>query len=718
MRSRRRALTGEESDLGSKVDLFDANALSVSRVDLQPNRDRAMCGIAGILSSRPVDASIVQRMTSPISHRGPDDHGVWLDDRAVVGLGHRRLSIVDLSPLGHQPMLSSEGRFVLSFNGEIYNHLEIRKELEQAGNRSWRGHSDTETLVEAIAAWGLERTLKNSVGMFALALWDKQERKLSLARDRFGEKPLYYGWCSNDFVFGSELKALRGHPGFSNGINRDALRLLAARGYIPAPLSIYQGIFKLQPGCILTLSEEAARKPSQKAFRPEQDNALTVLKRYWSYRDAVAQGLRNQIADEREAQDRLEEVLTAAIKGQSVADVPVGSFLSGGIDSSTVVALYQKHSSNSIRTFSIGFEEAGFNEAVYAAEVAKHLGTQHNEMYVSASETRDVIPSLPWMYDEPFGDSSQIPTHLVSKFARGQVTVALSGDGGDELFGGYNRYFLAAKLWETMNRFPGPLRKSLGSAMGRVPPGAWNAAVRALPGARRPAHFGMKVQKAFRTMSHASALEDIYNSFLDEWTVAGTPVLGSTTVPAGCDFDFDVGEASPDTVRMMYCDAVSYLPDDILCKVDRASMAVSLESRVPFLDHRVAELAAKIPLSMKIKDNQGKNILRKVLYSHAPEHLFDRPKAGFGIPVGEWIRGPLRPWAEELLDPSRLKSEGYLDAAKLQQRWSEHKKGGIDHTQSLWPILMFQAWHEALPRSGEHAPHLPEMPPSPAVAAS
>ena len=654
-----------------------------------------MCGIAGLVSERPIDEALIGYMTDAIAHRGPDDLGSWTDESGRVGLGHRRLSIVDLSPLGHQPMASRDGRWVISYNGEIYNHQELRAELSSAGIGDWRGHSDTETLVEAIAAWGLETTLRKSVGMFALALWDRKDRQLRLARDRFGEKPLYYGWVGGDFAFASELKAIRKHPRFDNPVRRDAVRLLLARNYIPAPLTIYEKLFKLEPGCILTIATEAHGRTLPSAPRADAGGNGIRLDRYWSYRDVVARGLDHPISDEREAEERLEQVISAAIAGQSVADVPIGAFLSGGIDSSTIVALYQAQTSRPIRTFSIGFEEAAFNEAAYAKEVAAHLGTIHNERYVTAREALEVIPSLASMYDEPFADSSQIPTHIVSRFAREQVTVAISGDGGDELFGGYNRYFLAARLWAQMNRLPASVRKSLAAGLGRVPPSAWTALSAVLPGGRRPPHFGMKVQKSLGTMRRASALDDIYNSFLDEWTVEGTPVVGAPPVPEECAFDLLPDAGAPDTARMMYCDAVSYLPDDILCKVDRASMAVSLETRVPFLDHRVAELAACIPLDMKIREGKGKHVLRRILGRHVPPRLFERPKAGFGIPVGEWMRGPLRDWCETLLSPDRLRNEGYLSPDLVRTRWDQHLSGGVDHSSSLWGILMFQAWLEA-----------------------
>ena len=654
-----------------------------------------MCGIAGLISDKKVDRALIRRMTDPIAHRGPDDEGVWIDEEAGVGLGHRRLSIVDLSPAGHQPMHSNDGRWVLDFNGEIFNHAAMRAEIDEdsRGPKSngipWRGHSDTETFIECIAAWGLEAALEKAVGQFAFALWDRKERVLRLVRDRFGEKPLYYGWAGGAFVFASELKAIRALEGFDNEIDRRAVKLLAARTYIPAPLSIYKRIFKLVPGTILTARADAARHPLDDPPAPGSREGAVSIERYWSYRDVVAAGLADPIEDEEDALAALHEELGTAIRDQSMADVPVGAFLSGGIDSSTVVALYQKYSSRPVRTFSIGFEEAGFNEAEYAKKVAAHFGADHNERYVTVRETQDVIPLLPRMYDEPFADSSQIPTHLVSRFAREQVTVALSGDGGDELFGGYNRYFGTARLWGQFKRLPGPVRRGAGRAFGALPPGLWNG----LTGGGRGPHFGTKVRKTFRTMARADRLEGVFDSFLDEWAGERSPALNGIGFPRQCAFDMDVGEGAPDATRMMYCDAVSYLPDDILAKVDRASMAVSLETRVPFLDHRVAAVAARIPERMKIKGGSGKEILKTLLYREAPRELFERPKAGFGVPVGEWIKGPLRPWAEELLDPARMKAEGYFDPAIVQRRWQQHLSGRSDSTPALWAILMFQAWH-------------------------
>ena len=641
-----------------------------------------MCGIAGLLSASRIDPELLKRMGDVIAHRGPDDDGTWMDEEGGVGFAHRRLSIVDLSPSGHQPMLSTDGRFVLNYNGEIYNHGELRRELEARGqvpDGGWRGHSDTETLVQAIAAWGLETAVGKAVGMFAFALWDRQQRVLSLVRDRFGEKPLYYGWAGKDFLFGSELKSLRLHPAFNHDIDRDALGLYAARTYVPAPRSIYRRIFKLEPGSILALTRDAAVQPS--------DAPLPVT-RYWSYRDVVRRGLADPIGNEHEALEALDGALGSAVTGQSVADVPVGAFLSGGIDSSAVCALYQRHSSNKIRTFSIAFEEAGFNEADYARQVAEHLGTVHSEHLVTVREARDVIPLLPSIYDEPFADSSQIPTFLVSRFAREQVKVALTGDGGDELFAGYNRHFQAPRLWQRLSMIPRPLRAAAGASLGRVPQRIWQQAAGMLPPRHR--HLGGKANKALRLASSAQSFDDVYAAFLDEWSGEPSPVSGFSD---GCNrVDLDLGEGAPDALRIMYCDAVSYLPDDILCKVDRASMAVSLETRVPYLDHRVAEVAAHIPLGLKVRGPTGKYILRQLLYGHVPEHLFDRPKAGFAIPVGEWIRGPLRAWAEELLDPARMASDGWFDAAIVRRRWADHLSRRRDSTQALWAVLMFQAW--------------------------
>lgn len=637
-----------------------------------------MCGIAGYLTTKQVDPALLKRMAGSLAHRGPDDEGIWLDNDGDggVGLAHRRLAILDLSPHGHQPMQSADGRWQIVYNGEIYNHGAIRAALEGEGkgpDGGWRGHSDTETLLQAIAAWGLERALSESVGMFAFALWDRRDRTLVLGRDRFGEKPLYWGWAGGDFVFGSELKAIRNHPGFPREIDRDALGLFAARGYIPAPRSIYRGIFKLEPGCILQI---ASRELDRRG------GGQPAIRRYWSYREIVGDGLGDPLP-ESQSLDALEEVLARAVADQSLADVPVGAFLSGGIDSSTIVALYQERSVRPVQTYTIGFSDHDYDEAAHARAVASALGTVHHEHHVTEREAREVIPLLPDIYDEPFADSSQIPTFLVSRFARRDVTVALTGDGGDELFAGYQRHLVGPRMWRALSRIPRPLRAAA-SPLASVPSRVWEGI---LPGPR--AHAGAKIAKGLKVAATAGGLDDIYGSFIDEWRFLRSPVIGGG---AGDPVDLDPGAGAPDAVRLMYGDAMSYLPGDILAKVDRASMAVSLETRVPFLDHRVAALAARIPLSLKIRDGKGKWILRELLARRLPRELFERPKAGFAVPVGEWIKGPLRPWAEALLEPGRMRSEGYFDPAIVQRRWKEHVSGKRNSTAAIWAILMFQAW--------------------------
>ncbi len=649
-----------------------------------------MCGIAGAVSVRPIDPPVAAALCDTLAHRGPDDAGAWFSDDRRIALLHRRLSIVDLSPLGHQPMAAVSGRYELVFNGEIYDHLAIRAELEAAGMApAWRGHSDTETLLAAIDAWGVRRAIERATGMFAIALWDRQAVTLTLARDRFGEKPLYYGWAGGMFAFASELGAIRALPGFANPVDRSALSSLLSRTYIPCPQSIYQGIFKLPPATILTLTPDAVVQPRTAPFDMGRHDGVT-LEAYWSYRDVVREGLADPYASEAESIEAVEAALSSAVMGQSIADVPVGAFLSGGFDSSTVVALYQAAARGTIRTFSIGFEEAGFDEAVYAREVAAHFGTEHREMYVGAADAIAVIPRLPAMYGEPFADSSALPTHLVSAFARQHVTVALSGDGGDELFGGYNRYLHAPRLWGALASLPHPLRRLAAGAGAQLPDAVWTALGGIAARKRRPPFFGGKVRKALRTAADARGLDDVFASLLDEWHLAATPVLG-VDGRGRPPLDLDIGDA-PDAVRMMYADATSYMPDDILTKVDRAAMSVSLETRVPFLDHHVAAAAARVPIDQKIVGGSTKHVLRQVLYRHAPRAMFERPKAGFAMPVGQWLRGPLRDWAEDLLDPARMRQEGYLDPGPIQQRWQRHLAGTAEDTPALWAVLMFQAW--------------------------
>ncbi len=682
-----------------------------------------MCGFAGFLLGQPGGLegpeALATRMANAIAHRGPDDFGAWADAQAGIALGHRRLSIVDLSTAGHQPMASSSGRFVMAFNGEIYNHLELRAELEFSpspqpspakgeGVTRWRGHSDTETLLAGFEHWGIEATLAKTVGMFAIALWDVRERTLHLARDRFGEKPLYYGWTGSGaggaFVFGSELKALRAFPGFDNPVCRQALAQYMRFMYVPAPRSIFQRIYKLEPGCLLSLKGAAPLTAPAQPLRPPAVYENLTLSRWWSLADVVQAGAHNPITDEVEAVNALEQRLADAVRLQSLADVPLGAFLSGGVDSSTIVALMQQQATRPVKTFTVGFEEAGFDESPHARAVAKHLGTDHTELFVTAAEAQAVIAQLPAMYDEPFADSSQIPTHLVCRAARQHVTVALSGDAGDELFGGYSRYFWGPRIWAKLAWLPYPVRQALGAAISAMPVAGWDALSRPvnalLPGGKGIAQAGDKAHKLAARLRGVRNLDDLYLSLVSEWQdpaqvvrgengmVQEPPSLLNEAVPA------QGMEDSP--LRMMYRDSMTYLPDDILCKVDRAAMAASLETRLPFLDHRVAELAWQLPLGMKIRGGQGKWALRQVLYKHVPRELIDRPKAGFGIPVGQWLRGPLRPWAESLLDEKRLQTEGYFYPAPIRQKWAEHLASRRDHTASLWAVLMFQSWLESV----------------------
>ena len=638
-------------------------------------------------------------MADTLYRRGPDDSGVWMDETCGAALGFRRLAILDLSDAGHQPMASHDGQLVLVFNGEIYNHHDLRAELRRAGTIvEWAGHSDTETLLAGFSAWGISGTLQRTVGMFALALWDRGARRIHLARDRFGEKPLYYGWTNGVFLFGSELIALRRYPGFDNEIDPDALALYMQYGNVPTPYSIYKHIYKLEPGCILSLPlEAAASRPSCPVFAPGREGALTV-ERYWSLADVASRGLADPLDDEHEAADRLEAALAEAVRLQSIADVPLGAFLSGGVDSSAVVALMQAQSSRRVKTFTIGFEEAAFNEAEHAKAVARHLGTEHEELYVSAQEARDVIPLLPDLYSEPFADSSQIPTYLVSRIARRHVTVALSGDGGDELFGGYTRHMWLPRIWARIGVVPPFLRRRLAAAIQRVPVSAWDRLGHASSFAHNVAGAGDKAHKLAYRLNRVIDADDLYRMLVTIWPPDAQLVTGARARPTPFTRSVETGRAFDIQHRMMLWDALTYLPDDILHKVDRASMGVSLETRAPFLDHRVAELAWRLPLRMKISQGTSKRILRKVLYRHVPKELIERPKMGFGVPIDAWLRGPLRDWAEHLLDEKTLRAQGHFDPTPIRQKWREHLSGHRNWPHELWCVLMFQAWRESASR--------------------
>lgn len=654
-----------------------------------------MCGLAGFLDVRerrdPTHwPALLDRMGEAIRHRGPDGAGTWVDDRQCLGLVHRRLAIVDLSPAGRQPMASASGRFVIAFNGEIYNHLAIRRMLEAEGAvaaQAWRGHSDTETLVEALEAWGPERALTATVGMFALALWDRATGMLTLARDRLGEKPLYYGLQDGVLLFGSELKSLRLHPAFGGRLDRGALTLYLRSSYVPAPHSIYEGICKLPAGSWMQV--QAAHLHS---------NSLPEARTYWSVSTVVAQSNADLFqGSDAEAVDALERQLREAVALQMVADVPLGAFLSGGVDSSAIVALMQAQSMRPVKTFTIGFREPGYDEADQARQVAGHLGTEHTELYVTADEARAVIPALPQMYDEPFADASQIPTHLVAKLARQHVAVSLSGDAGDELFGGYTRYLMAGPLWKRLEAIPMPLRRLLAGLLGAVPIPVWNR-LYGLVGAYLPLRARVsqpadKIQKMIDLITTVSP-KDLYGRLVSHWKMPGSVVIDGQDPPALLGDSAQWPNSRDLEHWMMAADAMTYLPDDILVKVDRAAMAVSLETRVPMLDHRVFELAWRMPLSMKIRRGQSKWLLRQVLYRHVPAELIERPKMGFAVPIDAWLRGPLRSWADALLDPARLRREGVLEASAVQRMWRSHLSGRRNLQQPLWNILMFEAWRE------------------------
>lgn len=649
-----------------------------------------VCGIWGVWLKQGGRDFSIRHLSSVLFHRGPDDAGVWHDEGNKLWLGHNRLAIQDLSSFGRQPMRSACGRYIIAFNGEIYNHMEIREQLEiQGALCRWKGRSDTETLLEAISIWGVEKALKVVTGMFAFAVWDTVRKKLVLARDRFGEKPIYYGLLRDGFAFSSELKALRMMPGFSGEIDRLALAEYMRLGYVPSPASIYSSVVKLRAGDVLFFKE-----------RNLIEKTLPEVHSYWNSIEVAESCLktRESYLSDNEAVDGLEKVLKESIRGQMVADVPLGAFLSGGIDSSIIVALMQELSIEAggppVKTFSIGFRESAYDEAPFARAVANSLLTDHTELYLGPEDALKVIPKLPYLYDEPFADSSQIPTYLVCKTAKEHVTVALSGDGGDELFGGYNRYHLAARLWQRIEKVPRPVRQLTGGVLGSIPVWFWERFFeKVFPFVDKKFHFrlpGEKIHKIGRLLG-ASNGKELYRGLVSQWD--SSVVLREHDGKNNHNY-CDLSGISSLMEEMMLLDTVTYLTDDILTKVDRAAMSVSLETRIPFLDHRVFEFSWQLPLNYKIRGGNGKWLLRRLLNRHLPASLVERPKMGFGVPIDNWLRGPLREWADELLSESRINMEGYLNAKLIRKKWIQHLSGKQNWQHQLWVVLMFQAWLE------------------------
>jgi asparagine synthase (glutamine-hydrolysing) len=659
-----------------------------------------MCGLAGYIDARGVTEkatleSVAGRMVDVLRHRGPDDHGVWADPSAGVAFGHRRLSILDLSTAGHQPMFSHRGRFVIVYNGEIYNCEQLRNALlGETPGLTFRGHSDTEVMLAAFERWGVEFSLERMNGMFAFALWDQEDRILFLARDRFGEKPLYYGWAGHNFLFGSELKALRAHPGFDAEIDRDALAAYLRFNCVPAPYSIYRDIRKLPPASLLQYSEGEIK-----------------IKSYWSLRSCVMRALSEPFCGSGEdACDELDRLLRDAVKLRMHSDVPLGAFLSGGIDSSVLVALMQAQTASPVRTFSIGFCNPAYDEAPDARAIAQHLGTDHTELYVTPDQAIGVVSSLPEIYDEPFADSSQIPTLLVSQLTRRHVTVSLSGDGGDEIFGGYNRYTWGGRLWNCFAHVPRSLRGVLADGVSAITPRAWDAAFAharpVLPRNWNQRMPGYKLHKLADLLRSADPL-NMYTKMVSHWFNPELVVWGTEArQPLHLVDDHSLALRNFEQLAM-YLDAITYLPNDILVKLDRATMAVSLEGRIPYLDPRVVEFAWSLPQTMKVQPNEGKWILRQVLHRYVPKKLVDRPKMGFGIPLDSWLRGPMRDWAETLLDPHRLQQEGFFNPEPIHKKWNQYISGRGAWQYHLWDILMFQHWLEHQ-RSVPRTQHNPE----------
>lgn len=645
-----------------------------------------MCGIAGFWSRAEASPAarlrgIAEDMATSLTHRGPDDQGIWVDERAGIALSSRRLAIIDLSIDGHQPMLSPQGRFVLTFNGEIYNYRELRRELIRIGY-TFRGASDTEVMLAALEAWGIEKALTRFNGMFAFALWDQRERTLTLGRDRAGEKPLYYGWLGRTFIFGSELCALQRHPSFTGEINTSALALYLRHQYVPAPYSIYANVATLMPGTMLQIDE--ASGPS------------TPPVTYWSLRSVAEQGIKHPLTSSyQELVADLDTLLRDAIALRMVADVPLGAFLSGGVDSSLVVALMQAQSSQRVKTFSIGFYETAFNEATYARAIAAHLGTDHTTLYVTSAEAIASITRLPAIYGEPFADPSNLPTLFLAELARKQVTVSLSGDGGDEFFGGYDRYYEVERLWSVLRHIPQGLRQMSAHALRAIPATTWRAVAEAgasvVPTLQR-----LSDPRQAQRLAEIIELDDpmaMHHNAVSYWRDIAELLPGAEEPPTAMDDQRQTIPQQNLVRRMMYMDALTYLPSNNLMKVDRASMSTSLEVRCPLLDHRVIEFAARLPGSPR-RQGQTKWLLRQILYQYVPRHLIERPKMGLRAPVALWLRGPLREWAEALLDERKLREQGIFNVTPIRTRWAEHLAGISDWHDCLWSVLMFEAWYE------------------------
>ncbi len=644
-----------------------------------------MCGLAGFWdfkanTSKTELLAIGQKMGKAISHRGPDSEGGWCDESLGLSFSHLRLAIVDLSEAGHQPMVSRSGRSVIVYNGEIYNASELR-ELLSAEGCHFRGHSDTEVILEACERWGVETTCQKLIGMFAFVFWDQKTQQLFLARDRLGIKPLYWGFNQGILFFGSQLKSFKAHPKFKPEIDKEALTSYFRFGYVPTPLSIFKNIQKLSPGSILSVD----RTQKTHEFR------------FWDLQNVIIRGKEKQsktVGNDETLIEELDLLLRDAVKRRMITDVPFGAFLSGGVDSSTVVALMQAQSDRPIKTFTIGFHEADYDEAKHAARVAKHLGTEHHELYLALNEAQTIIPDIPNWCDEPFADASQIPTYLISKLARQHVTVSLSGDGGDELFAGYNRYFVGQTFWQRIKKLPYWLRYLSACSIRQFSPNRWDSIAKIVPNRFRPRLMGDKAHKLADILAVPNGAV-FYKNLVSFWEEPAKLVLGGNEpmlYPWNLDAVFKHSSEFVESMQMM--DTLTYLPDDILTKVDRASMAVGLEARVPLLDHRVVEFAYSLPMNVKIRNGQGKWLLRQVLNKYVPHHLIDRPKMGFGVPIDHWLRGSLREWAEHLLSLHRLESEGILNSKPIRQRWSEHLSGRKNWQHSLWSVLMFQAWQE------------------------